>query len=535
MTNTINKVIRNGTEYEFNAVNWWVTSVNTRTWAVTWLAEDNAVVKLTWDQTIAGTKTFSTSPVVPSKTSDAANTWTAIATEAQVYKKANTSDVLTKTNTTSYTPSADYHPATKKYVDDNIKTYNAWTWIAIWNDYSAMQWPAPDGFHVPLATEWKAVHNVWKALGWGASDWTNFWIALKLPFAGRRMDSSSSVSSQGSYGNYWLSSRYSTKSAFFLYFGSATISPQDSEYRANGFSVRCFKNSATIPTSSWTKLYWTSIEAWGIFWSSTDWLISMSGDWSTWITIADKNLWATTAWNSWDTLSEANCGKYYQWGNNYWFDWTWTLTNTSTTQVDASSYWPWNYYNSNVFIKYSWRRDSTDNWNLWWWVTWIIDNAISNTGVLSVNWDTGDVIVDTSEVSWVTTEQPSDPVAGSTYYDTTNNVLMVYDWSAWWAVWWSDYSWVTKTISSWQVELWLRTIVNHPGSNFTLTAPATLKEWEEYVIRTISEASYTMTLWTWFTNPRNVDLTLSQYATDQFAFLAVWGDLELQPLVATWS
>lgn len=29
-------------------------------------------------------------------------------------------DVITKTNTTSYTPTADYHPATKKYVDDSI-------------------------------------------------------------------------------------------------------------------------------------------------------------------------------------------------------------------------------------------------------------------------------------------------------------------------------------------------------------------------------------------------------------------------------
>lgn len=29
-------------------------------------------------------------------------------------------NVLTKTNTTSYTPSADYHPATKKYVDDKV-------------------------------------------------------------------------------------------------------------------------------------------------------------------------------------------------------------------------------------------------------------------------------------------------------------------------------------------------------------------------------------------------------------------------------
>ena len=33
---------------------------------------------------------------------------------------ATTTDVLTKTNTTAYTPTADYHPATKKYVDDNV-------------------------------------------------------------------------------------------------------------------------------------------------------------------------------------------------------------------------------------------------------------------------------------------------------------------------------------------------------------------------------------------------------------------------------
>lgn len=36
-------------------------------------------------------------------------------------EKANTSDVLEKTNTTEFTPTADYQPATKKYVDDAIK------------------------------------------------------------------------------------------------------------------------------------------------------------------------------------------------------------------------------------------------------------------------------------------------------------------------------------------------------------------------------------------------------------------------------
>lgn len=35
---------------------------------------------------------------------------------------AKSSDVLTKTNNTVYTPSASYNPATKKYVDDSINT-----------------------------------------------------------------------------------------------------------------------------------------------------------------------------------------------------------------------------------------------------------------------------------------------------------------------------------------------------------------------------------------------------------------------------
>ena len=34
--------------------------------------------------------------------------------------KANTSDVLTKANTAEFTPTADYQPATKKYVDDSV-------------------------------------------------------------------------------------------------------------------------------------------------------------------------------------------------------------------------------------------------------------------------------------------------------------------------------------------------------------------------------------------------------------------------------
>ena len=75
-----------------------------------------------------------------------------------------------------------------------------------------------------------------------------------------------------------------------------------------------------------------------------------------------------------------------------------------------------------------------------------------------------------------------------------------------------------------------------PSANFTVNLPSSIKDWEEYVLRCINWATtYTMTLWTGFTNPRNVDLTLSSNATDQFVFLAIGWELELQPLVATWS
>ena len=124
------------------------------------------------------------------------------------------------------------------------------------------------------------------------------------------------------------------------------------------------------------------VQLW-IYHSPDLWLISLSGDWENWITIADKNLWATTvfevwswSWtNWWTTVTEANGWKFYQWGNNYWFPLTWATT-TSSTQVNTSTYWPWNYYSSSTFITrnsspYSWQTST--NYNLWWGTTWTND------------------------------------------------------------------------------------------------------------------------------------------------------------------
>lgn len=96
-----NRVVTNGLLWKADLVN---SATNgdlaglDATWNLTdsWVAAAN-VVQTTWNQTINGTKTFSVSPVVPSKTTAATNTWTAIATEAQVYLKADVTDLNTKT------------------------------------------------------------------------------------------------------------------------------------------------------------------------------------------------------------------------------------------------------------------------------------------------------------------------------------------------------------------------------------------------------------------------------------------------------
>lgn len=112
-------------------------------------------------------------------------------------------------------------------------------------------------------------------------------------------------------------------------------------------------------------------EAW-IYWSSSLWVISFQTSGGAWISIADKNLWATQVYNSWDNKTAANMWYGYQrWNNTWWIYWT-NPQNTSNTLVNASSYWPWNYYSSSTFIKvandnYWW--DNSNNANLWGWTT----------------------------------------------------------------------------------------------------------------------------------------------------------------------
>lgn len=237
-------------------------------------------------------------------------------------------------------------------------------------DYSAMRGPCPEGYHVPMMSEWNWLKTImtWLSL----TTWGDWKTKLHIPFAGLRWYDTAWASKQGTEGYYWSSSAYSDGGSYNLYvvnLDSSTIHTDLNWWRASGCFIRPFKDEFVVPTSSWTVIQWAIWSAW-IFRNQTNWLISITSDWSTWYTIADKNLWATTTYSDWDTLTESNMWNHYQWWNNYWFPPTWSISKISTTQVNTSWYWPGNYYESDTFIKGSKNRSSVDNRDLRWWVTW---------------------------------------------------------------------------------------------------------------------------------------------------------------------
>ena len=246
------------------------------------------------------------------------------------------------------------------------KEYLWWPTTIVVSD---MQWPAPDGFHIPLNSEWQSIYDAYTGLGlsWG----TDFSTYLKMPMAGYR--NSGNVYEVGYNGYYWSSYPLTSSvyNAYSIDFNSSSVTPQGYHSRSSGFLVRCLKNTPTIPTSSWTVLYQWSWDAW-IYHNPTDWLISISSDWTTRYTLMDKNLWATTVYNYWDTLTVANTGNTFQRWNNYPFPSTSSSESitTSSAQVNVTWYWPWNYYSSSTWVVKNPRQSSANNWNnLRWWVS----------------------------------------------------------------------------------------------------------------------------------------------------------------------
>ena len=281
--------------------------------------------------------------------------------------------------------------------ENEIKDIFVWEWM---DSYEAMRWPCPEGFHVPSNTEWTGVRTIMVWLGFSTG---NSWATnLHLPLAKHIKQSDWTIDSSDTKGYYFASTPWTWTAMYRLYMTTSSVSSTGTGGRASWYSVRAFKDNFEVPNSNRTVITGTLWSAW-IFWNQSDWLISITSDWTTGYTIMDKNIWATIVYNYWDTLSEANCWYFFQRWNNYWFPRTWPTT-TSSTAIDTTGYWPWNYYNNGTFITITWDWSSPSNDNLRWWTTW-----------MTKKWNVIEVYVGTTKIRPSTT--PPTPPAEFTDWD----------------------------------------------------------------------------------------------------------------------
>ena len=234
---------------------------------------------------------------------------------------------------------------------------------------AANVWPCSAWYHVPDTDE-NPMETLWQI--WLMWDVTDMWTYLHIPPMWTLLPTSASKQNFWSECALWGCKGWSDWAAEA--FSDFNVGPG----KAVWIPIRPFKDTPIAPDSSRTQTYDGSSETWiswtWIFYKASAGLISISSDAENWITIADKNLWATVVYNDGDTMSQANCGNYYQRWNNYGFPFTWPTT-TSSTLVDASGYWPSNPYSSSTFI--FWQKPSMmamwEDWssvannNLWGW------------------------------------------------------------------------------------------------------------------------------------------------------------------------
>ena len=343
--------------------------------------------------------------------------------------------------------------------------------------------------------------------------------------------------------------------------------------------------------TAWDELWWTvNFTAWDWIWIN-NWVISNTKPWATVSSTAPSNpsewdLWYDTTndvLKSYDGTSWVETGtdakiKYFYihnpnmyqqdaiadvqaiWDYIHGGAWRWMVANCIDgfltnieydvwTHVFTLTWWGWSPANSwsDTVMTYVTLTCPTD-WN---WVVQSVTYSTEDLPFLATDEDyftpytplyawspTTKQYVDGKD-TYIWSSAPSTPYEWQLWYDTANDVVKSYDgtnwntiWSGGWGSWdmlYSDFNFVTATGST--VTLSLSTVIT-PSANFTVNAPSTIKDWQTYILRVTNGATpYTMTLWTGITNPSSASTTLTANSTDQFVFLAVWWNLELQ---ASW-
>lgn len=202
--------------------------------------------------------------------------------------------------------------------------------------------------------------------------------------------------------------------------------------------------------------------------------------------------------------------------DNGW-DLQWTLICAKTTSGD------------NIKLLYA------DEWTLWidnW--TWTFKQILFKSDVDAIvtnltsyiNWELA------KKQNWVTSATaPTDPEEWDLWYDTTNNVLKVYDWTQWNTTWW--WGWGT-----WDV-VWPSSATNGNLAVFDGTTWKLIKDgWSVPTwVPTVWTNGQVLTVVSWaaaWANPSWWDVLVSTQANNIFtSWMKIWGGTEADYLLLT--
>lgn len=392
-----------------------------------------------------------------------------------------------------FTPTEGYHPATKKYVDDKTATISTtapsnpteWT---LWYDSTN---------HILKVYNWTNWVAVW-AVPWDASS-SSKWI-VKLWSDTVQTEAAQTVSSTANRtyavqnnSNWqmvvnipWSDTAYSAWSWISID-GSNVISADTTVLATKSDIASVLSVSDTAPNSptEWSMRYSTRLNN-----TKTKWLRTYDG--SVW-----EKVWYRGKTFFLATLDASTGAEVLNW--LYWYK---VLTAHSST---PPSTWPADWtativYNNKAYIYNKFETASID----WWRTTsfYFINPEVYRS------WN--DICQDClkytmSNASWT-----------GMNYSFTETQITVNVWT--WGADYSDFDYESKSWSNITIEDF-STVINNPTSDFTINC-WTVTPWLQYIVRINTWSTYTLTLWTWITNPYNEPTTLVASKTTTLIFLA---------------
>lgn len=227
-----------------------------------------------------------------------------------------------------------------------------WGWNEWWYDYSWKQWTQTWGnaFWVWGSSSSNGEWNRYSVPGW----W-GWWYWAKAQTWGSSSDNWSDSAFYTAWWSWFVWTGQSTVPSWYLVQSKYILDlVKNIAWSQSHESVNWWTETGHLwnwyarISAMWLKkvvpTYVTS--AWA-YHNPDLWLISISADWENWITISDKNVWATAA----DPENTDSYWDIFQYWNIYHFAWEWSgWTVTTEAQIpDLTGYEWWNLYSNDKY------------------------------------------------------------------------------------------------------------------------------------------------------------------------------------------